>query len=323
MTLAQDATLKSFTIAPGKAGIYVYRNESIGGAVKMDLAIDGQDIGQTAAKTYLYSEVGPGFHTIVSRSENTDSVGVDAKPGSLTYIWQEVKMGALYARTKLHLVDEAEGRKGVQESRLAMTKSLSPAGSGLGAPFAAKPAAAATPSVASAATLAGVRMTFLDKDPISKSPAGETTLVLMEVTSTQRVYNDGALITTLDGTPIKGSAHSTMIYGVGPRELQRGGTWDGMYRAANVSNDVPATFTVVGKQTKVISGQRFEATRIRIEGYAARTGINGGQSSTNGAVFNGEALIDNATSLVLEIEVRCRHPSYPLLRELIRVSGLS
>jgi hypothetical protein len=59
-------------------------------------------------------------------------------------------------------------------------------------------------------------MTFLDKDPISQVSIGETTLVLVETTSTQRIYNDGALITSLDGTPIKGSAHSTMIYGIGP-----------------------------------------------------------------------------------------------------------
>ncbi len=119
----QDASLKAFTIEADRAAIYVYRNESMGAAVKMDVSIDGVDIGQTATKTYLYSEVAPGFHTIACRSENTDTVGVDVKPGTLTYIWQEVKMGALYARTKLHLVDEAEGQKGVQESKLAMTKS--------------------------------------------------------------------------------------------------------------------------------------------------------------------------------------------------------
>ena len=88
-------------------------------------------------------------------------------------------------------------------------------------------------------------------------------------------------------------------------------------------DDVPVTFTVIGKQPKVVSGHRFEATRIRIEGYASRAGLNGGASSINGAVFNGEALIDNATGLVLEIEVTCRHPSYQVRRELVRVSGLS
>jgi hypothetical protein len=118
----QDAALKSFSAPAGKAGIYIYRNESMGGAVKMDVDLDGKTIGQTAAYTYLYKEVAPGKHTISSKAENTDSVEIDAKAGTLIYLWQEVKMGVLFAGTKLHLVDEAEGKKGVLETKLAETK---------------------------------------------------------------------------------------------------------------------------------------------------------------------------------------------------------
>jgi len=121
-TPQQDATAKTFKAPADKAAIYVYRNESMGGAVKMDVAIDGQPVGQTAAKTFLYKEVAPGKHVVESKSENTDKVEVDAKPGMLYFIWQEVKMGALYARTKLHLVSEEEGKKGVNETKLAETK---------------------------------------------------------------------------------------------------------------------------------------------------------------------------------------------------------
>lgn len=115
----RDAALKNFKIAPDKAGIYVYRNESMGAAIKMDVAIDGQPIGQTAAKTFLYKEVTPGKHTVTSKAETTDSLEVDVKPGTLTYIWQEVKMGFMMARSKLNLMPEAEGRKGVLETNLA------------------------------------------------------------------------------------------------------------------------------------------------------------------------------------------------------------
>ena len=118
----QDAALKTFSIPADKAGIYVYRNESFGAAVKMDVELDGKPIGQTAANTYLYKEVSPGKHTVSSKAENTDTVEIDAKPGSLNYVWQEVKMGLLYARTKLHLVSEADGKKGVLETKLAETK---------------------------------------------------------------------------------------------------------------------------------------------------------------------------------------------------------
>jgi hypothetical protein len=118
----QDAAYKTFRISPDKAGIYVFRNESIGGAVKMDVLIDGRNIGETAAKTYMFTEVAPGKHTVSSKAENTDTLEVDVKPGTLAYIWQEVKMGLMFARTKLHLVSEQEGKKGVLETSLAISK---------------------------------------------------------------------------------------------------------------------------------------------------------------------------------------------------------
>jgi hypothetical protein len=85
----------------------------------MDVEVDGKPVGQTAAKTYFYKEVAPGKHMVTSKSENTDSIEVDTVAGKLYYIWQEVKMGLLYARTKLTLVSEEEGRKGVLECQLA------------------------------------------------------------------------------------------------------------------------------------------------------------------------------------------------------------
>jgi len=118
----QDAAAKTFAVPKDVAGIYVYRNESMGAAVKMDVEVDGKPIGQTAANTYLYKQVSPGKHTIASKAENTDTLEIDAKPGALYYIWQEVKMGVMYARTKLHLVDEGQGKKGVTETKLAETK---------------------------------------------------------------------------------------------------------------------------------------------------------------------------------------------------------
>jgi hypothetical protein len=118
----QDAALKTFSVPADMAGVYIYRNESMGAAVKMDVEVDGQVIGQTAAKTYLYTEMTPGKHTISSKAENTDTIEIDAKPGTLTYVWQEVKMGILYARTKLNLVDEEEGKEGVLETTLAATQ---------------------------------------------------------------------------------------------------------------------------------------------------------------------------------------------------------
>ncbi|HCX81783.1 MAG: hypothetical protein A3E00_05400 [Curvibacter sp. RIFCSPHIGHO2_12_FULL_63_18] len=118
----QDAALKTFKAPTDKASLYIYRNESMGAVSKMGVTVDGVSIGQTAANTYLYKEVAPGKHTITSQAENDSSIEVDAKPGSILYIWQEVKMGFFGARSKLQLVDPATGQKGVRETKLAETK---------------------------------------------------------------------------------------------------------------------------------------------------------------------------------------------------------
>lgn len=118
----KEAESKTFSAKPETAGVYIYRNESFGAAIRMDVLVDGKPLGKTAAKTYYFTDVTPGHHTITSISENSDSLAIEAEAGNLYYVWQEVKMGVLYARTKLHLVHETEGKKGVLESNLAASQ---------------------------------------------------------------------------------------------------------------------------------------------------------------------------------------------------------
>jgi len=114
----RDAQTKTFTVKPDKANIYVYRNESMGAAVKMDVDFDGKPIGQTVAKSYFALEVAPGKHTLISKAENDSVIDIAAEAGKNYFIWQEVKMGVLYARNKLALVDDATGKAGVSECKL-------------------------------------------------------------------------------------------------------------------------------------------------------------------------------------------------------------
>jgi hypothetical protein len=121
--MQKDATLKTFSPPKDKAAVYVYRNESMGAGVKMSVTLDGKPIGDTAAKTYLYEEVVPGDHQLVSSAENDSELNFTASAGNVYYVWQEVKMGILYARNKLQLVDDKTGQEGVMESKLAVSPS--------------------------------------------------------------------------------------------------------------------------------------------------------------------------------------------------------
>ena len=114
----QDTAAKSFAVKPGKANIYVYRNETFGAALKMPVVLDGKAVGDTASKTYLVVEVDPGSHTVVSKTENDSSVTLNAVSGRNYFLWQEVKMGLMTARSDLKEVDEATGKAGVAECKL-------------------------------------------------------------------------------------------------------------------------------------------------------------------------------------------------------------
>ena len=114
----KDTAAKTFQVQPEKSNIYVYRNESMGGAVRMEVDIDGKQVGTTAAKTYLVVTVNPGKHTLISHAEGNNSLVVDTQAGKNHFVWQEVKMGVLYAGSKLQLVDDQTGKAGVGECKL-------------------------------------------------------------------------------------------------------------------------------------------------------------------------------------------------------------
>lgn len=117
-TPEQDSKAKQFSTASDKANIYIYRNETMGSAVKMPLLLDGVSVGDTVAKTYILKQVSPGTHNIVSKTENDATLNLDAQAGKNYYVWQEVKMGVWAARSELHEVDASKGQKAIKECKL-------------------------------------------------------------------------------------------------------------------------------------------------------------------------------------------------------------
>lgn len=113
-----DTQAKQFTTVPGKAKIYIYRDENMGAAVKMPVLLNGMSVGDTVAKSYILREVDPGEHVILSKTENDAELKLTAQAGTNYYVWQEVKMGAFSARSQLHLVDDEKGQKSVKACKL-------------------------------------------------------------------------------------------------------------------------------------------------------------------------------------------------------------
>jgi hypothetical protein len=114
-----DTKAKTF-VAPtdGNGGLYVYRDESFGGAVKLPLLLDNVSIGDTGPQTYAFREVTPGKHTVLSKAEKDESLEIEVQAGKDYYVWQEVKMGVWSARSALHLVDNKIGEDAVKKCKL-------------------------------------------------------------------------------------------------------------------------------------------------------------------------------------------------------------
>jgi hypothetical protein len=117
-----DARAKRFAPVPDKALVYIYRNEILGAAIKLPVAIDGVAVGATGPKSFLEVAVPAGDHVITSKGETESTLSLATTPGQVYYVWQEVKMGLLIARSKLQRVDEAKGQQGVRESKLLVTE---------------------------------------------------------------------------------------------------------------------------------------------------------------------------------------------------------
>jgi hypothetical protein len=115
-TTEEDALAKSFAVQPGKSNIYVYRSEKMfGAAVKLPVTLDGKLGGQTSAGSYFMWETQPGDHEISSVAETTETLKLTTEANKSYYIWQEVKMGLLAARSLLHKVDEETGRRTIMQ----------------------------------------------------------------------------------------------------------------------------------------------------------------------------------------------------------------
>ena len=120
-SLEQDKARKEFKNPPeDKSGIYIYRNSFVGQALKKSVSIDEVVIGETANKTYFYTEVSPGSHKLSTESEFSDnSVTLDTNGGENYFAQQYIKMGLFVGGAGLKLVSKEEGQKQVEKCRLA------------------------------------------------------------------------------------------------------------------------------------------------------------------------------------------------------------
>ena len=120
----EDLALKQFPAPPDNlAGLYVYRNSSVGQALYKTVKLDGQEIGETANEVYFYRTITPGNHVLATESEFSDNeVNFTAKEGNNYYAEQYIKMGVFVGGANIRMVSESVGQQNVKECALAIGK---------------------------------------------------------------------------------------------------------------------------------------------------------------------------------------------------------
>lgn len=109
-----DAESKKFQPKADVAQVYVYRNETLGAALSMPVTVNGKYAGDTGPHSFFKFDLPAGQHKITSQG-NESQLTVATETGKLYYVWQEVKMGVMSGSSKLQLVSEEVGKKGVAE----------------------------------------------------------------------------------------------------------------------------------------------------------------------------------------------------------------
>ena len=108
--------------SPNKAGVYVYRKDTVvGAALKKDIWIDKKCIGETAKGVFFYEEVdGDKEHTISTESEfSPNDLVIKMKSGMLYFIEQYIKMGVFVGGAAVEQRDEETGKADLAELKMA------------------------------------------------------------------------------------------------------------------------------------------------------------------------------------------------------------
>ncbi len=117
----EDAAAKEFKAPPeGKSGLYIFRDSFVGKALKKELSVNGETIGESAPDVYFYKMVTAGKQTITTESEfSPNDLIIKTEPEKNYFIENYIKMGVFVGGADLREVSESEGMNRVNKLKLA------------------------------------------------------------------------------------------------------------------------------------------------------------------------------------------------------------
>lgn len=127
---SKDASSQAKLFYPpseGQAGLYIFRGAGPGTALKKDIWLDGECLGQSAPNVFFFTEVaGDQEHSISTESEfSPNALKLTTASNKNYFVKQYIKMGVFVGGANLVVVDEEEGQKQVRKLDMATKGSCS------------------------------------------------------------------------------------------------------------------------------------------------------------------------------------------------------
>lgn len=125
---ASDKAKQFSAPSAGNAGLYVYRNSVVGKALKKDLWVDGNCLGESGPNVFFHTQVeGNRKHKIETESEfSPNALDVFMEAGKNYFVRQFIKLGAFVGGADLEQIPEEQGKSDVAQLSLAQSGTCSP-----------------------------------------------------------------------------------------------------------------------------------------------------------------------------------------------------
>ena len=117
-----DAQARLFKPVAERAVIYILRDRGDFFTGPVRLTVDGKEVGETVANTYLRVETEPGTKLIVSQTNPPATLELKTLAGGLYYVWQDITAERLREHSALRVVDRNTARQVLTTATIVTAK---------------------------------------------------------------------------------------------------------------------------------------------------------------------------------------------------------
>lgn len=95
--------------------IYVYRPSSMGAAVRPNVKLNGEVIGEAISHGFFFVDRAPGEYTIMTSTEVDRSLSFTLEEGQTRYVRLSISIGFFVGHVYPELVDSSVGKKEIED----------------------------------------------------------------------------------------------------------------------------------------------------------------------------------------------------------------